>query len=143
MPPTALHALFAPRSVVLVGASPTPGTLGAVVLGNLRAAGFAGPLHLVNPRHATIGADRCHASVRELPEVPEFAIVVADDWQGTGLARELLGALVAVARDRRLATLTGVTLATNTRMRKLAAGLGFDVQPDPDDGQLVRMRRAL
>lgn len=87
--PTALQALFAPRSLVLVGASPTPGTLGAVVLGNLRAAGFAGPLHLVNPRHASIGTDPCYVSVRALPSVPELAIVVAPATAVPGIVTEL------------------------------------------------------
>ena len=49
-----LDKLFAPRSVAVVGASPRATSLGRAVLRNLRAAGFAGPIHLVNPRYAEI-----------------------------------------------------------------------------------------
>ncbi|MBL8224657.1 MAG: bifunctional acetate--CoA ligase family protein/GNAT family N-acetyltransferase [Chromatiales bacterium] len=76
MSPAPLKSLFAPRSVVLVGASSTPGSLGTVVLANLRAAGFAGPLYLVNPRHAEIGGTPCYPSVRDVPGAPDLAIVV-------------------------------------------------------------------
>ena len=70
----------------------------------------------------------------------EFAIVVDDEWRGTGLARALMGALVDVARDHHgLETMTGVTLAENRRMVGLAKSLGFDVRMDPDDAHLVRM----
>ena len=46
-----LDRLLAPRSVALVGASPRAKSLGRAILNNLRAGGWAGPLHLVNPKH--------------------------------------------------------------------------------------------
>lgn len=50
-----LHSLFAPASVAVVGASDDPGSVGGAVLRNLVAAEFPGPIHPVNPRHATVG----------------------------------------------------------------------------------------
>ena len=44
-----LDLLFGPASVAVLGASDRPGSLGAVVLGKLRQAGFAGPIWAVNP----------------------------------------------------------------------------------------------
>jgi acetyltransferase len=74
----------------------------------------------------------------------EFAIVVDDEWRGTGLSRALMNALAEVARDHhRLETIEGVTLAENRRMVGLARSLGFDVRMDPDDAQLVLMQRDL
>ena len=49
-----LERILAPRSVALVGASPRESSVGRKILHNLREAGFAGPLHLVNPRHAEV-----------------------------------------------------------------------------------------
>ena len=49
-----LESVFNPRSVAVVGGSPRARSLGAAVLRNLQAAGFAGPLGLVNPSHARI-----------------------------------------------------------------------------------------
>ena len=49
-----LEKIFAPRSIALVGASPRETSVGRKILRNLREAGFAGPLHLVNPRYPQI-----------------------------------------------------------------------------------------
>ena len=49
-----LDKLFKPRSVALIGATPRPDSVGGVVARNLRRAGFAGELMLVNPHHQTI-----------------------------------------------------------------------------------------
>ena len=50
-----LSRLITPRSVAIVGASPTPGALGNSVLRNLERHTFAGDIHLVNPKRAEIG----------------------------------------------------------------------------------------
>ena len=52
-----LEALFQPRSIALVGASDRPNSVGAVVLRNLKAGGFKGPLWAVNPNHARIDGE--------------------------------------------------------------------------------------
>lgn len=72
----------------------------------------------------------------------EFGVVVADDWQGRGLGRELLARLLDHARSQRLSSLHGLVRAGNRAMLRLAASLGFRVVPyeDPD---LVRVERAL
>lgn len=77
MPGNGLTAIFKPRSVVLVGASDTAGSLGTVILENLRSVPFSGPVLLVNPRHQRLGDSVVHPSVRELPVVPDLAIIVA------------------------------------------------------------------
>ncbi len=66
----------------------------------------------------------------------EFAVVVSDRWQGRGLARVMLEALIAVARERGLRVMMGHIMASNDRMLKLALELGFRIQSDPQDGSL-------
>jgi acetyltransferase len=73
-------------------------------------------------------------------ETCEFAIVVADDWQGKGLARRLFGQLIDTARARRLKVMAGITLRENARMIDLARAKGFAVRMDVDDPSLVEMR---
>lgn len=74
----------------------------------------------------------------------DFAVVVSDHWRGTGLARELMQALIDAARSfHRLPVMEGITLAGNRRMQALARSLGFDTRMDPRDSNLVHMRRAL
>ena len=48
-----LDRLMAPRSIVLVGASEQPGSVGEVVTRNILKAGFDGEIWLVNPRRGS------------------------------------------------------------------------------------------
>jgi len=76
-------------------------------------------------------------------ETCEFAIVVSDEWQGKGVARQLFQRLIDAARERRLRVMTGITLRENTRMIDLARSLGFATRADTDEPELVRMTLAL
>ena len=70
-----LETLFAPRSVAVVGASPRQTSTGRAVLANLRSAGFAGTIHLVNPRYDAIEGIRAFKSYDALPEVPDVVAI--------------------------------------------------------------------
>ncbi len=69
----------------------------------------------------------------------EFAIVVADAWQGRGLGRLMMMRLAAIARAQGRATMVGLVDAANEGMLKLCADLGFDIARDMDDGLLRRV----
>ena len=58
-------------------------------------------------------------------ESAEFAIVVADAWQGRGIGRRLLAKLIDVARRRGLKRLYGDILGTNRPMLEFVRKLGF------------------
>lgn len=62
-----LNRLFAPRSIAVVGASPRELSVGRKILVNLKAAGFAGPIHLVNPKYPEIEGVRATGQVSDLP----------------------------------------------------------------------------
>jgi len=66
----------------------------------------------------------------------EFAVTIADDWQGVGLARHLLETLIAVARTRGLRRMEGYVLPDNAGMRGLARRLGFTDSIYPEDHSL-------
>ena len=68
----------------------------------------------------------------------EFAIVVADDWQGKGLARRLMGILIDTAGSSGLRYMRGDFLAENTRMLAFVASLGFVLSAHPEDHGLKR-----
>jgi L-amino acid N-acyltransferase YncA len=63
----------------------------------------------------------------------EFAITVADAWQGVGLASRLMRELIEAARVRGLKQMESFVLAGNSRMLALARRLGFTVTTDPND----------
>jgi len=75
--------------------------------------------------------------------VCEFAITVADDWRGTGLASELLASLVRRAAHDGHATIEGWVLSDNQAMLALARRLGFVVEPVPGDASVLRVSCAL
>lgn len=93
--------LLRPRSVAIIGASDKPGALGASVLANLERQGFDGAIHLVNPRRSDIGGRPCLASIDDLPDGVDAA-VLAIPRDGVldavrGLARRKVGAAVVFA----------------------------------------------
>lgn len=63
-----LDRMFAPRSVAVVGASPREHSVGRKILRNLKAADFAGPIHLVNPNYAEIEGVKTTRTAADLPE---------------------------------------------------------------------------
>lgn len=73
----------------------------------------------------------------------EFAITVADDWRGSGLAQTLLASLLRRARRDGYQTMEGWVMAENTAMLGLARKLGFEVEPAPGDAGVLRIHRAL
>jgi acetyltransferase len=70
-----LDRLFSPRSVAVVGASPRPTSPGHAVLKNLRQAGFAGSIALVNPHYSAIENIPAVKSYRDLPAAPDLAVI--------------------------------------------------------------------
>lgn len=70
-----LNRLLRPRSVALIGASATPGSLGQSVLNNLVRAGYSGDTYLVNPKRPVIQGRACLGSVDELPANIDCAVL--------------------------------------------------------------------
>ena len=64
-----------PRSVAVIGASETPGSVGKTLTDNILSSGFEGPVALVNPHHDAVGGRPCFQSVEALPEIPDLAVI--------------------------------------------------------------------
>jgi RimJ/RimL family protein N-acetyltransferase len=77
------------------------------------------------------------------PSTCEFAITVAEDWRGSGLATQLLASLVRRARRDGYALMEGAVIADNSKMLALARKLGFKAHPEPDDAGVVKVARLL
>ena len=67
----------------------------------------------------------------------ECAVVVADEYQGRGLATLLMQELIEVARQRGMVRMYSIDHRSNTGMAELAAHLGFSRAADPDDSSQV------
>jgi acetyltransferase len=68
----------------------------------------------------------------------EFALVIADAWQGRGIGRRMMEKLIAVAHGRGLETIYGDVLATNQPMLAFCRRLGFTLERIPDDPTVTR-----
>lgn len=87
-PPAAhrLDPLMAPRSVAVVGASPNPSFVSAI-LKNLLRHGYAGPVAAVNPRHARVLDAPCYPSLLDVPHPVDLAVI--------GVAHRVVPAVLA------------------------------------------------
>lgn len=70
-----LSALLAPRSVAVIGASGDATRIGGRPIAYMQSLGFQGRILPVNPKHGMVQGLPAFASVADLPEVPEAAII--------------------------------------------------------------------
>ncbi|HEV8441975.1 MAG TPA: GNAT family N-acetyltransferase [Steroidobacteraceae bacterium] len=73
----------------------------------------------------------------------EFAVAVADDWQGRGIGRTLVPLLFEHAAKQDFTTIYGTVLADNPRMIDFARWLGLKVESPRRGETTVRAWRAL
>lgn len=73
----------------------------------------------------------------------EFAVVVADEWQGQGIAATLLRGLTTAAAVAGITRLEGMVLHSNTAMRQLAKSQGFTTTRCESDGTMLCITRSL
>lgn len=85
-------------------------------------------------------ADARFVADPDQPGEAEFALAVADAWQGRGLGRRLTSHLIAEARRDGVQWLFGDVLVENRRMLGLMRDFGMQLQPHPDGAALVRAR---
>lgn len=70
-----LTPLFEPRSVGIVGASETPGSIGSVLFRNMLDAGFKGRLYPINPKRETVFDKPCFRSVEDVPHRLDLVLI--------------------------------------------------------------------
>jgi acetyltransferase len=76
-------------------------------------------------------------------ETGEFAITIADAWQGKGLGKRLMNALMRDAKAHGLKRIEGFVLAANARMLDFCRGLGFGIEASRDDATVRIVHRDL
>ncbi len=97
-----LRPVFAPESVVVIGAGRRHGGVGRSVIDNIVAGGYEGRLYAVNPHARQIAGVPSFPDVAHLPEAPDLAVIavpppgVVDIAQSCGL-RGVRGLVVLTA----------------------------------------------
>jgi acetyltransferase len=88
-------------------------------------------------------AEARYARLASDPTVAEFAVSVAERWQGNGLAKLLLAKLVCRAATSGIRRIVGETLATNARMLHLARKAGFAASASPEVRGVMLLEKAI
>ncbi len=68
--------LMFPYGIAVIGASTTPGSIGARLFANLQRGGFTGELYPVNPNAAEVGGLPAYPAVGDIPGVVDLAFIV-------------------------------------------------------------------
>lgn len=108
--------------------------------------------HETRVRYCNIDYDREIAIVGEITEVGkrkiigvvrlviertgrtgEFAVVVADPWQGIGIGSKMVDVIIGIAEDKKLDSIYGIVLAENTRMLRICREMGFRIEKQNED----------
>lgn len=71
-----LASFFEPENVAIIGASSTPHKAGNEVIQNILANEFGGNLYLVNPKGGEILGYKVYASIQDLPDSIDLAIII-------------------------------------------------------------------
>ncbi len=72
----AIARLMSPRSIAIVGASTDKSKLAGQIIPMLQRTGFEGSIFPVNPRYSTLDDLTCYASLKEVPEPIDHAVLV-------------------------------------------------------------------
>ena len=73
----------------------------------------------------------------------EYGIMVRSDLKGQGLGYRMMTEVIAYARSRGLARISGEILRENATMLRMAEELGFKRETVPDEPGLVRVTISL
>lgn len=86
----ALEAMFAPKSVALIGATDRPGSVGRALLENLR--DFPGRFYPITPTHRTVLGIPARKNIADIPEKPDLAIIATRAATIPGIVRDCVEA---------------------------------------------------
>jgi acyl-CoA synthetase (NDP forming) len=123
------EALFAPRSVALIGQSNDAGKTAGRPLKFLRQAGYVGRIYPVNARRDEVLGERAWPSLEALPEVPEHAYIVAP----TDAAMEAIeacgriGVAVATVLSDGFAEAGAAGIARESRLTEIVRSTGMRI----------------
>lgn len=71
-----LRSLFSPRSIAVIGASTTAGSVGNSLTENLLSYGYAGKVYPINPKTDLLFGQRCYAHIHDIKDDIDLAIII-------------------------------------------------------------------
>ncbi|MDP2706967.1 MAG: CoA-binding protein, partial [Burkholderiales bacterium] len=92
-----LRAIFAPRSVAVIGATEKEGSVGRTVLWNLISNPFGGTVYPINSRHSQVLGIKAYPNVASAPEPVDLAVIITPAPTVPGIVSECVAAGVKSA----------------------------------------------
>src|ERR1041384_1180042 len=83
-----LDVFFSPKSVAVIGATENAGSVGRTLLWNLMTSPFGGTVYPVNPKRSSVLGVKAYASVSDIPEEVDLAVIVTPPASIPGLIKE-------------------------------------------------------
>ncbi|MDX1931227.1 MAG: bifunctional acetate--CoA ligase family protein/GNAT family N-acetyltransferase [Capsulimonadales bacterium] len=90
--PHPLDVFFRPRSVAVIGATETPGSVGRTLLTNLIGSPFGGVVYPVNPKRPAVLGIRAYPALADIPDSVDLAVIVTPAPTVPGLIEECVAA---------------------------------------------------
>ena len=84
-----LEALLRPKSIAVIGASVKPGRAGYLMMRNLLAGGFNGPVLPVTPKYKAVSGVLAWPTIASLPFAPELAVICTNASRNLALLQQL------------------------------------------------------
>src|SRR6266853_2477197 len=90
--PRSLDTMLAPRTVAVIGASESAGSIGRTILENLEKGGFEGAIYPVNPKHQSVLGVNAYRNITSVPEPIDLAVIVTPAQSVPAVVRECVQA---------------------------------------------------
>lgn len=93
--------ILSPRSIAVVGASTTSGSIGNVLFRNILDSSFAGPVYPVNQHARSVSSVKAYPSLTDIPDQIDLAIIVVPEEEVFSVVRQAadknVGGLVIIS----------------------------------------------
>lgn len=81
-----IHVFFRPRSIAVIGASATKGSVGNSILNSLK--NFKGRVYPVNPKHKKINGLWCYGSIKDIKNPVDMGVIAVPNKAVAAVLRE-------------------------------------------------------
>jgi len=112
-----LKHFFNPQSITVIGASINVKRAGYLVMNNLLAAGFNGPIMPVTPKYTSVHGVLAYKQVSDLPITPDLAVICTNEFR----IPDILNALAIKGCRAAIIVTTETDSAISTRIYDIAA----------------------
>lgn len=86
----ALDPIFSPKTVAVVGASRSRDSIGWSIVHNMIEAQFSGAIYPVNPKAAAIHSLKCYATLGDIPDAIDLAVITVPRSHVQGVVEEAI-----------------------------------------------------